>query len=229
MFIGHYAPALIAAAYQQAPRLGVLFVAAQLVDLAFFGFVLLDIEHLRAVPGTTVMNAMDLYDMPYTHSLLGSIAFAAAWAFVARVTRHGWPAAAIGAGVVLSHWFLDLLVHAPDLTLAGDGERYGLGLWNHPVIEMPLETAITAGAFAYYLTRTSSRTMAGRVSPLTLALALAAVQAINWLEPQPATTVDPVPMSQPLTALTAYVVLALLATWVARTRTPRVGPRVRTL
>ena len=40
MFIGHYAPALVAATMPKAPRLGTLFIAAQLVDLAFFLFVL---------------------------------------------------------------------------------------------------------------------------------------------------------------------------------------------
>jgi hypothetical protein len=229
MFIGHYAPALVAAAYPRTQRLGALFVAAQLVDIAFFGFVLVGIEHSRAVPGTTVMNAMDLYDMPFTHSLIGSFGFAAVWAIVVRVMRGGWVAAAFGGAVVLSHWFLDLLVHAPDLTLAGGGPRYGFGLWNHPTIEMPLEIALTAGAFAFYLARSEARGRAGRIAPVVLGLALGAAQAVNWLEPQPATVVDPVPAAQPLTALAAYVVLALLATWVGRTRILRVGPRVRTL
>lgn len=228
MFIGHYVPALIAAAYPRTQRLGALFVAAQLVDIAFFGFVLLGIEHLRAVPGRTAMNAMDLYDMPFTHSLLGSVAFAAVWAIVVRALRGGWMAAAVGGAVVLSHWLLDLLVHAPDLTLAGGGNRYGLGLWNYPMVEMPLEIALTAGAFALYLRRSDARSLAGRIAPVVLALALAAVQAVNWLEPQPAAIVDPVPAAQPLTALAAYGVLALLATWVGRTRILRVGPRVRT-
>lgn len=229
MFIGHYAPALIAAVYPRAQRLGALFVAAQLVDLAFFSFALLGVEHMRAVPGTTVMNAMDLYDMPYTHSLLGSLAFGGLWAAVVRIAGGYRVTATIGGAVVVSHWVLDLLVHTHDLTLAGGEVKYGLGLWNRPMIEMPLELALAAGAFAFFLVRTEPRNRAGRIAPVVLALALAGVQAINWLEPQPATIVDPVPPAQPLTALAAYVVLALLATWVARTRTLRVGPRVRTL
>ncbi len=60
MFIGHYAPALIAAAHPRTQRLGSLFLAAQLVDIAFFGFVLLGVERMRAVPDMTAMNAMDL-------------------------------------------------------------------------------------------------------------------------------------------------------------------------
>jgi hypothetical protein len=229
MFIGHYAPALIAAAFPRTQRLGALFVAAQLVDLACFSFILLGIEHVRAVPGMTVMNAMDLYDMRYTHSLLGTLAFAALWIGGTRLAGYGWASAIIGGAVVLSHWFLDLLVHTTDLTLAGGATKYGLGLWNHPRIEMPLEIALTAGALIFYLVRTRPLSFAGKVAPIVLAATLASVQAIDWRTPQPTTIVDPTPPAQSLTALAAFVVLALLATWVGRTRVLGVGPRVRTL
>src|SRR3546814_1989080 len=56
--------------------------------------------------------------------------------------------------VVLSHWLLDLIVHIPDLTLFGAPPKLGLGLWNHPLIEMPLEIALTGGALLYYAART---------------------------------------------------------------------------
>ena len=76
MFIGHFAPALIAATHKDAPRLPVLFVGAQLVDWAFFAFLLTGTEKMRFQQGISAMNPMDLYHMPYTHSLLG----AAIWA-----------------------------------------------------------------------------------------------------------------------------------------------------
>ncbi len=229
MFIGHYAPALIAAAFPRAPRLGALFVAAQLVDFAFFGFVALGIEHVRLVPGFTVMNALDLYDMRYTHSLAGTLLFALAWLVVARLAGSAWVTAMIGAAVVASHWFLDLLVHAPDLTIAGSGERYGLALWNYPRIEMPLEITLTAAALAFYLVRTRPRGRAGIIAPSILAAALALVQAINWAEPQPDRVIDPAPLPQSLLALAVFTVLALLAAWTGRSRMPRLGPRLRTL
>ena len=47
MFIGHWAPALAVAARRKRPGLGALFIAAQLVDWAFFLFVLLGVEHMR--------------------------------------------------------------------------------------------------------------------------------------------------------------------------------------
>lgn len=227
MFIGHYAPAFVAASSPKSPRLGALFVAAQLVDIAFFVFVLVGVEHMRAVPGFTAMNAMDLYDMPFTHSLIGAAGFAAAWAIGTRWLGGGWPAAWIGAAVVVSHWLLDFLVHTPDLTLFGSGQRYGLALWNHPAIEIPLELALTFGALLVYLTRTEAKGTSGRISPAILALALLGLQAFNWLQPEPAAIVDPLPASQPALALFAYALFAALAFWVARTRAVKGGPRVR--
>jgi hypothetical protein len=229
MFIGHYAPALIAAAHPRAQRLGALFLAAQFVDIVLFSLVLGGIERMRVVPGLTVMNAMDLYDMPYTHSLLGNFAFAAAWAIVTRLLSGDWSAGLIGGTVVLSHWFLDLLVHAPDLTLAGGGMRYGFGLWNKPGVEMSLEIALIGCALAFYLWRTTPLRDASRLPLSMLVVALSVVQAINWTTPLPSGVIDPVPASQPLTALAAYGLLTGLAIWAGRVRTPRVGPRVRAL
>ena len=57
MFIGHFAPAFAARAVTaEAPKLGTLFIAAQLTDWAFFLFALGGIEHLRLVPGITMLE-----------------------------------------------------------------------------------------------------------------------------------------------------------------------------
>ena len=218
MFIGHYAPALVAAVHPRAPRLGALFAAAQLVDLAFFSLALVGVERFRLVPQATTTNALDLYHMPYTHSLLGTLGFAAAWAVGTRLLR-GRPATAwVGAAVVASHWLLDWLVHAPDLTLLGSGPRHGLGLWNWPLIEMPLELALVTLALVFYATRRQARGWGGHFSLLILAITLLSVQLINWLEPQPGAIVDPPPASTSLLALGVYLVLAALAAWCASTR-----------
>lgn len=229
MFIGHYAPAFVAAGLKRGPRLGAMFVAAQFVDIAFFLFVLGGVEHMRETPGWTVMNAGDFYHMPYTHSLIGTLGFAALWAVIVRLRRGSWPLAWAGAAVVASHWLLDLLVHAPDLTLLGAGRRYGLALWNDPQVAMPLELGMLAIAIVFYASRTRALGWRGHLSLATLIAALIAVQLVNWLTPQPPVTIDPVPAATPLTALAAYGVLALLAWWVARTRRETGGPAVTAL
>lgn len=140
MFIGHWAAAFAAgAASERAPRLGTLFIAAQLVDWAFFVFVLVGVEKMRIDPSITVLSPFDLYHMPITHSLLGTAGFAVAYGLIVWLGMRDRVAGLITAAVVLSHWLLDWLVHRPDLTLDGNPPLLGLGLWNYPLIEIPLE------------------------------------------------------------------------------------------
>ena len=208
MFIGHWMPALVAATHKNAPRLGTLFVAAQLVDWAFFMFLLTGTEHMRITPGISAMNPMDLYDMPYTHSLLGSFAFAAVFAGLIWLATTNRTAALIGGTVVLSHWFLDLLVHVPDLTLAGSPPKLGLGLWNYPWLEIPLELGITVAALWYYARK---RQPSGPRMAL-LAGILLLLQMINWLGP----VAPEVSLGTSLLALFAYGIATLAAWWMGK-------------
>jgi hypothetical protein len=214
MFIGHYSVALAAAAHPKAPKLGTLFVAAQLVDIGFFSFVLMGVEHMRIVPGMTATNAMDLYDMPFTHSLVGSLVWAVAFAGLLRFWLNSWSAAIIGGIVVLSHWFLDVLVHGPDMSLAGAPPKFGLGLWNIPAIEMPLEIILTLAAAFLYLRATRLAVGKFRHSLWVLIGVMFAVQAWNWFGPQP-TELTP---SMPISALFAFALFAGIAAWVAKSR-----------
>jgi hypothetical protein len=211
MFIGHWAPALAAAAVsKRAPRLGMLFFAAQLVDWVFFTLLLTGTENMRIVPGITVMVPLDLYDMPITHSLVGSAASAAAFAFVIWLWRRDRAYALLAGAVVLSHWFLDRLVHRPDLTLAGSPPKLGFGLWNVPAIEIPLELGLTYGALWFYL----SRTRGPALPPIVLGVVLLVLQAVQWFGPQPLE----VTWGTSLLAFFGYGVATLAAWWLGTTR-----------
>ena len=213
MFIGHWAPAFVAATHPRAPRLGTLFIAAQLVDWGFFALLLTGAERMRVVPGITAMNPMDLYQMPWTHSLLGCAVWATGFAALVWLLRRDWIAASIAATVVLSHWLLDLAVHRPDLTLAGAPPELGLGLWNYPAIEMPLELGLTFGAMWLFLARTR-----GPIVPvIVLAAILLLLQAANWFGPV-ATEVTP---GTSFTAFFAYGLATLAAWWLGTSRTLR--------
>ena len=208
MFIGHFAPAMIAARHKDAPSLPVLFIGAQLVDWAFFGLLLTGAEKMRVTPGISAMNPMDLYHMPYTHSLLGSAIFALAFGALIFAATRNRTGALIAAAVVLSLWFLDLLVHVPYLTLAGSPPKMGFGLWNHPSIEMPLELALPFGSLWLY-----AKIAKPKVLPLTsLAGVLLLLQAVNWFGP-----VEPeVTAGTSLLAFFAFGLATLLAWWVYR-------------
>lgn len=215
MFTGHYSAAFIAAAHPKAPGLGALFVGAQLVDFAFFTFVPLGVEAMRITPGISVMNPMDLYHMPYTHSLLGSLVWAVGFATLLRLLIGNWTAGLIGGAVVLSHWVLDVLVHVPDMTIAGIPPRLGFGLWNYPAIEMPLELAILAGSILIFA-RAKPAALKSRALPTLIGL-LMALQAFNWFAPPPVA----VDIGMWGMGLAAFTIAALTASWVARTRVAR--------
>ncbi len=59
------------------------------------------------------------------------------------------------AGVVFSHWLLDLLVHRPDLPIlpgnVGGLPLLGFGLWRFPIVAATLELILVlGGAYLYY-------------------------------------------------------------------------------
>ncbi len=214
MFIGHWAPALVAATDRRAPSLGVLFIAAQLLDWAFFLFLLLGAEHMRMVPGITAMNPMDLYDMPFTHSLLGAVVWSALFAVVVWLPNVDRRAALLGALVVMSHWLLDLVVHRPDLTIIGGEPRLGLGLWNMPAVEMSLEIGLIVAALLFYLAKTRAKSPRSALAIAVLVVMLAAVQAIDWFGPK-ATEVTP---GTSWLAFVAYGAVTGAAFWLGSTR-----------
>ncbi len=208
MFIGHFAPAIAAAAYKDAPSLPVLFIGAQLVDWAFFGFAMIGVEHLRIAPGFTAMNPMDLYDMPLTHSLVGTLVWAAGFALMLRLYGINGRGQAIGAAVVVSHWLLDLLVHAPDMTVTGSPPKMGLGLWNHPHIEMPLEISLVLGSLWWLQLKRGVPS----VRIIVLAAVLLGLQAFNWFGEEPVA----VTTGFLLMAWLGYSVATLAAWWAVR-------------
>ena len=80
MFVGHDGISFAA------PRSGVrlplwaFFVAVRWLDVVWWLLVLMGIEKLRITPGFTQANALDLYYMPFTHSLPGALALSAIFA-----------------------------------------------------------------------------------------------------------------------------------------------------
>jgi hypothetical protein len=215
MFVGHYGPSFAATAIDRSIPLWGAFVAVQFVDVVWALLVLLGIEKVRIVPGITASSPLDLYYMPYTHSLVAALLWAAAAALVYRLllAPEGWSAAVVIGVAVFSHWILDLLVHRPDLPLYDDTLKVGLGIWNYPVAAFALEAAVLFGGM--YLYRRATR-RAGGPGPVGIVLVGAVMlipQVVVYLGPPPSSDREAA-----VGALAAYAVFAGLAYWLDRTR-----------
>jgi len=194
--------------------LWLLFIAVQFIDVLWSIFVLLGIEKVRIVPGITASNALDLYYMPYTHSLLGVLF----WSLLAFAMCQFVPAlrgkrtGLILAAAVFSHWILDLIVHRPDLALYDSVGKMGFGLWNYRGAAFALEMAVLlCGAAVLYRTAVQKVRLAGFVA------FLAALQIFGtFFFPPP-----PSDHAAAITALVFYIVLALMAGWVEGAAPPR--------
>ena len=156
MFVGHYGVSFAAKKAEPRVPLWVLFIAVQVLDVLWAPFVLLGIEKVRIVPGITASNPLDLYYMPYTHSLLAAIGWSVVAFLAYRFAVRSAPprAAAIVGLAVFSHWVLDFLVHRPDLPLYDNTAKVGLGLWNLPAVAFGLEAVLLFGAMGLYLRHT---------------------------------------------------------------------------
>ncbi len=215
MFVGHFGPSFAIKSHRPAIPLWLLFIAVQLVDVIWAILVLLGVEKVRIVPGVTASNPLDLYYMPYTHSLVAAICWAVAAGFVVwllpRIAAR--PAAAWIGAAVFSHWLLDLVVHRPDLPLYGNTMKVGLGLWNYPVLAFSLEAGLLFMGMIMYLKKTTPVNLVGRIGLPVFGVAMLAIQSYVFFGPPPAS-----PVAAASTALASYLVFAVTAEWLARQR-----------
>lgn len=222
MFVGHYGVSYAGKALARSVPLWHLFVAVQFLDILWGLFVLIGVEHVRIVPGITAASPLDLYHVPYTHSLVAALF----WSVVCGAAYHTWRGRHAGsrAGVVVgvalfSHWLLDLLVHRPDLPLVGDRLKVGLGLWNYPAVALTVEAAVLFGGLLLYLRATRHAAGSGAYAFLLFGAGLVAMQAFIFFGPPPGSPTAPAG-----TGLVAYGALAGIAAWLERKRTPAIEP-----
>lgn len=195
MFIGHYGIALGSKHFAPKTSLGTLILSAQLVDFLWPIFLLLGLEHVRIDPGNTAATPLDFYNYPITHSLVSAVGWAAALGLVylgmRRYRRGAW---VVGA-CVASHWFLDAVVHQPDLLLVPGGRiRIGLGLWNSVPATVAAELGVLAIGMVLYLRTTKAVNRVGHWSLWLLVVVMVGL----WL----GAIFGPPPPSDTIVALT---------------------------
>jgi len=219
MFVGHYGVSFLAKKSDDSIPLWVLFVAVQLLDVVWAPLVLLGVEKVRIVPGFTATNPLDLYYMPYTHSLAAALLWSLAGAVTYRLLRRSYsPRASLLVGAaVFSHWVLDFLVHRPDLPLFDNSAKVGLGLWNHPVPAFGLEAASLLGGLALFVRHRAGRWVALAVFGLIMLM----IQAYVFFGPPPVSDA-----ALAATALGSYAVFALVSWWLVDFRHAKGAARV---
>jgi len=154
MTAGHFG--LAAAVKGPAPRvpLWALMLSTYLLDFVFIILVATGLESFAPLdPAHPAYDGVVIHAY-YSHSLVGATIIAviaglsAAWAWGKR-------AGVIIGIVVISHWFLDLIVHRPDLPILpgnlGNLPLLGFGLWQVPSVSALIELALAlGGAYLYY-------------------------------------------------------------------------------
>ncbi|MDH4260336.1 MAG: hypothetical protein OEW16_08545, partial [Gammaproteobacteria bacterium] len=189
-----------------------LFFAAQFLDLLWPLLVLAGVERLSIAPQAAIFPLV-FESYPWSHSLLFALIWGVgAGGFYWGLRRDGRAAIVIGA-LVLSHWFLDLVVHLPDLPLwPGDAVRLGFGLWNTPLIALAIEIALLIGGATLYLSSSRPAGRAGTWGTWSLIAFLALIQLGNTFGPPP-----PSPLAVTWTAMAMWL-LVFLGWWTDRAR-----------
>jgi hypothetical protein len=216
MFAGHYGVSFLVKKSEPTLPLWTLFLAVQFLDVLWAVFVLLGIEHYRIVPGITASLPLDLYYIPYTHSLVAAVAWSALvfvgcrWFSPLRATRPAF----LMALAVFSHWVLDLVVHRPDLPLYDNAHKVGFGLWNYPITALALESALLFGAMWIYLRSTTATSFTGRYGMFLFGLAILAVHCLLFWGPLPSS-----PAEGAVRLGSLYLIFSVVVCWLEKKRT----------
>jgi membrane-bound metal-dependent hydrolase YbcI (DUF457 family) len=154
--------------------------------------------------------------MPYTHSLAASFLWAGLVYLAFRLlTPSASSTALVMALAVLSHWFLDVIVHTPDLPLWDNtSPKVGFGLWHNAIATYMVEAALLLMGLWLYLRSTTATSLIGKYGMGTLVTALLLVNAVNLFGPP----VSESKVAFAVSALMIYFVFAGAAHWLDRKR-----------
>jgi hypothetical protein len=215
MFIGHFGLSFVAKKVAPKVSLGTLFIATQFVDLLWPFLLVFHVEKFAVVPGYTKTNPLDFLYFPYTHSLLMGVVWGLVVGGIYWLFKRDTRGTFIIALCVLSHWFLDLIVHTTDLPLTPFGDyKVGFGLWNHVAITLIVEFTIFSIGIYDYLICTKAKNKIGKWMLWILSALLLLVQVGNTFGPAPSDSVTHLFIS--FTTLMAIIIA--LAYWVDRNR-----------
>lgn len=228
MFMGHYAPAV----WDTQRGKGVVlvpvwmaFLAVQFMDIVFALLTMAGIEG-----DTRMIGGEPYFTIPYSHSLLTSLGWAALGGLIFKLLRpqSGAKGFWVVFGLVFSHWVLDLIVHRPDLPLwPGSTTEFGLSVWNWPYLAFVLEMGLLLAAFIYWI-RVTTGPRSGIIGLTVLFVFMGVLQFAFITAPGiqvQAGIFDPSAgphgMKLGVLMLFTYGLLASAIAWVERRRAPK--------
>src|SRR5918999_6605850 len=163
MLLGHYGAAFAAKRYAPRASLGVFNLAAQFLDELWPLLVLMGLETVRVAPGVLAANPLEFVHYPITHSLVGAIGWSVLLGGLYYAIRRDRRSSVVVGAMVLSHWLLDLPMHAPDLPLwPGSDVKVGLGAWRSIPLTIAIELAVFVSGLVSYVRATRAKDAIGR-------------------------------------------------------------------
>src|ERR1041385_1598287 len=186
MFIGHFAVGFAAKKFAPKPSLGTYFMAVSFLDLLWPPLLLLGIEHVRISPGITAVNALDLYDYPISHSLVGALIWTLLVGGLYFLLKKDTHSALVIGVAVFSHWILDFITHRPDMPISFGSTTYvGLGLWNSMVGTLIVEVSMFIVGVSMYMRSTTARDRIGTYASWSLIGFLFVMYFVSMFGPPP--------------------------------------------
>jgi hypothetical protein len=186
MFLGHFAVGFAGKSAVPKTSLGTLFLAAQFLDLLWPTLLLLNLEQVSINPEAGKFPPLVFTGYPYSHSLAMVLGWGVLFGFVYWLIRKDKKAALVLGLLVISHWFLDLIVHVPDLPLKpGNSALVGFGLWHSVAGTLVVEGSLFILGLVLYLKTTTAINKIGLYGFWTLVIFLVFIYIGNLFGPVP--------------------------------------------
>jgi hypothetical protein len=202
MFVGHIALAYAAKRVRPEVSLGWYYAAVAALDLIWPVLLLLGVETVDLSKRGTIFTQLTFTSYPWSHSLVMAVLWGVVLAGLSRGFGVSSKAAPLLVALVVSHWLLDFVTHAPDMPIWPGGDNYGLGLWDHVKATYAIEGAMWIAGIGIYLTVRRPVGWQGWLAFISFVV----VSTLLWA---------PGPFTPPPPSVTVLGVMALIGGWIS--------------
>lgn len=215
MFIGHYAIAFAVKKRASYIPLWILFIAVQSADILWSALIVFGVERVVFDMEKSFFLRATYEYYPYSHSFLAIAVVAALVYLVVKKLKDSKWAFWISI-TVMSHWFMDAIVHIPDLPLVADRFKIGLGLWQYPLASIRTEIILLGLGTAIYLSR--DKLFSRRhIRTIIFLLLVFLFYIVSYFAP----AVEPKVLQVATANIVIYLLVALGGFWIEKKRAVR--------